>query len=220
MNPNWKEIRERFVRLYVPAVCDVLDGMGYEFQVCNSTLRPLQMGMKLVGPAFTIKGQRNGHHEFDHKYGIGPKVLDELEEDCVAVYDTSNDPETGHWGELWSSGAMSNGCVGCLLDGGIRDTEYILRTGFPMFHKYISPNDALGRFGITEYQCTVTVGGVIVHPGDYVFGDYDGVVIIPKDIILTVLEKAEEIVEIENHIRVEVNEGAPLGDLYTKYGRF
>ena len=51
---NWKEIRERFLKLYVPAVCDVLDGMGYEFQVCNSSLRPLQMGMKLAGPAFTM----------------------------------------------------------------------------------------------------------------------------------------------------------------------
>lgn len=217
---NWKEIRERFLKLYVPAVCDVLDEMGYEFQVCSSKLRPLMQDMKLAGPAFTIKGQRNGSHDFDLSQRIGPGILDHLEDGCVAVYDTSNDPETGHWGELWSNGAMARNCVGCLLDGGIRDTSYIMREGFPMFYKYISPNDAMGRFSITDWQIPVTVGGVIVHPGDYIFADYDGVVVIPKDIIVEVLEKAEEIVKIENDIRVEVKEGAPLGMLYKKYGRF
>lgn len=217
---NWKEIRERFLKLYVPAVADVLDEMGYEFQVCAPSIRPLEQGMKLAGPAFTIKGQRDGHTEFDMSKRIGPGILDHLEEGCVAVYDTSGDPETGHWGELWSGGAIARGCVGCLLDGGIRDTAYIMRQKFPMFYKYISPNDARGRFSITEWQTNVTIGNVIVHPGDYIFGDYDGVVVIPKDIILPVLEKAEQIVETENKIRVEVNEGVSLGGLYLKYGRF
>ena len=217
---NWKEIRERFLKLYVPAVADVLDEMGYEFQVCASNLRPLEKDMKLAGPAFTIKGQRNGSHEFDMSKRIGPGILDHLEEGCVAVNDTSGDPETGHRGELWSGGAMARGCVGCLLDGGIRDTAYIIRQGFPMYYKYISPNDAMGRFSITEWQTNVTIGGVIVHPGDYIFGDYDGVVVIPKDVTMEVLEKAEKIVEIENSIRAEVKEGASLGGLYIKYGRF
>lgn len=217
---NWKEIRERFLKLYVPAVSDVLDEMGYEFQTCACNLRPLLPDMKLAGPAFTIKGQRNGSHDFDLSQRIGPGVLDHLEEGCVAVYDTSGDPETGHWGELWSNGAMARNCVGCLLDGGIRDTSYIMREGFPMFYKYISPNDAMGRFSITDWQVPVTIGGVIVHPGDYIFADYDGVVVVPKDLILEVLEKAEEIVRIENDIRVEVKEGASLGMLYKKYGRF
>lgn len=215
---NWEEIQGRFLKLYVPAVADVLDEMGYEFQVCDSGLRPLDKSMKLAGPAFTIKGQRNG--VVDEATRIGPSVLDELEPGCVAVYDTSGDPETGHWGELWSAGAMSRGCVGCVLDGGIRDTSYILNVGFPIFHRYFSPNDARGRFSITGYQTEITLGGVIVHPGDYIFADYDGIVVIPQHLIMPVLEKAEEIVECENKIRVEVNEGAPLGHLYKKYGRF
>ena len=89
-----------------------------------------------------------------------------------------------------------------------------------MFYKYISPNDAMGRFSITEWQTNVTIGNVIVHPGDYIFADYDGVVVVPKDIIMEVLEKAEGIVETENKIRAEVKEGASLGGLYIKYGRF
>ena len=86
---NWKEIRERFLKLYVPAVADVLDEMGYEFQTCSPYLRPLQPGMKLAGPAFTIKGQRDGSKTFDMSRRIGPGILDHLEEGCVAVYDLS-----------------------------------------------------------------------------------------------------------------------------------
>ena len=215
---NWKEIRERFLKLYVPAVADVLDEMGYEFQVCAPNLRPLEKDMKLAGPAFTIKGQRDGTHEFDMSKRIGPGILDHLEEGCVAVYDTSGDPETGHWGELWSGGAMARGCVGCLLDGGIRDTAYIIRQGFPMYYKYISPNDAMGRFSITEWQTNVTIGGVIVHPGDYIFGDIDGVVIIPKEVVEEVIDESLKTIEKEDEVRRRLQNGSSLQQAYSDIG--
>jgi regulator of RNase E activity RraA len=215
---NWEGIRQRFLKLYVPAVVDVLDEMELEFQACDSALRPLELGMKVAGPAFTIKGQRSGNPQDTMK--IGAQIIDNFTPGCVVCYDTCGDPETGHWGELWSSGAMTKGCVGCVLDGGIRDTAYIMRVKFPVFHRYINPNDARGRFAITDSQCEVNIGKVLVGPGDYVFGDYDGIVIIPKDLIIPVLEKAEAIVETENKIRAEVNEGSELGMLYKKYGRF
>jgi regulator of RNase E activity RraA len=215
---NWAEIRERFLKLYVPAVVDVLDEMQMEFQACDSALRPLELGMKIAGPAFTIKGQRTGNIEDTKR--IGAKIIDEFTPGCVVAYDASGDLESGHWGELWSSGAMYKGCVGCVLDGGIRDTAYIMKVKFPIFHRYINPNDARGRFAITERQCEVTIGKVLVKPGDYIFGDYDGSVVIPKDIIIPVLEKAEDIVATENKIRAEVNAGVELGQLYKKYGRF
>ena len=92
---------------------------------------------------------------------------------------------------MWSAGASRRGCVGAVVDGGIRDTAFIRSTGFPIFHRFTSPADAVGRFNIVDFNCPVTIGGVRVEPGDYVFGDEDGVVIVPSALTLEVLEKAE-----------------------------
>ncbi len=213
-----QELSERYKKLYVPAVADVLDKKGLWFQTCNKNLRPLKLEMTVAGPAFTILGQRN--RTLDRSKRLGPKVIDQFTPGVVAVYDTMGDEETGHWGELWSGGAIGKGCTGAVVDGGIRDTAYIMRAGFPIFSKYICPNDALGRFNIMEYQCRVNIGGVPVNPGDFVFGDSDGIVIVPKELTVEVLIEAEEIVDIENKIREEVRQGQSLGDLYKKYGRF
>ena len=188
---NWPEIAERFKKLYVPAVCDVLDEYGLNYQFTDHGIHPLNREQKVAGPAYT-----------------------------VAVYDTMGDQKTGVWGELWSAGARRAGCVGAVVDGGIRDTAYIRAAGFPMFYRFTAPGDALGRFSIVDYECPVSIGGVRVNPGDYVFGDEDGVVIVPKELTLEVLVKAEKVCELENEIRAGLTKDKTLGQLYKEYGRF
>jgi 4-hydroxy-4-methyl-2-oxoglutarate aldolase len=216
--PDWPAIAQRFRRLYTPAVCDVLDGYGLRHQFAHHSLRPLDPAQMVAGPAFTIVGMSNA--EMDIRKRLGPRVIDSFVPHVVACYDTMGDQVTGVWGELWSRGAARRGCVGAVVDGGIRDTAFIRRERFPVFHKFTSPGDAVGRFNIIDFNCGVNIGGVRVNPGDYVFGDEDGIVFIPSEIIVEVLEKAEAIGRKEDQIREAIDGKRSLADLYTEFGRF
>ena len=218
MDFDWAAIAERFKTVYVAAVCDVLDSYGLRHQYLDRAIVPLTFSDRLAGPAFTIVGMANA--TTDPSKRLGPKVIDSFTPHVVAVYETNGDQQTGVWGELWSAGARQRGCVGAIVDGGIRDTAFIRRINFPVFHRFKSPGDAVGRFNIVDYQVPVSVGGVRVHPGDYVFGDEDGVVIIPAALTLEVLEKAEKVKVTEDHIRVAIGNDESLADLYVKFGRF
>jgi regulator of RNase E activity RraA len=215
---DWASIAERFKRLYTPAVCDALDGYELRHQFVHHTIRPLDHRLMVAGPAFTIVGMSNSTR--DHSKRMGPRVIDSFVPHVVACYDTMGDEETGVWGELWSVGAAKRGCVGAVVDGGIRDTAYIRRVNFPIFHKHKIPGDAVGRFNIVDFGCPVSIGGVRVNPGDYVFGDEDGIIIIPRELTLEVLEKAEETCAKENRIRDAIGENTSLAELYTRFGKF
>ncbi|MEM8539712.1 MAG: hypothetical protein AAGF25_02050 [Pseudomonadota bacterium] len=211
-------VAARFKRLYVAAVNDVLDDYGLRHQFLDPAIRPLDVGYMVAGPAFTIIGIKCS--EMDFKKRLGPKVIDQMRPGVVAMYDTGGDQTTGIWGELWSAGATKRGCVGAVVDGGIRDTSFIRRSGFPIFNRFTSPADAVGRFTVADFECPVSVGGVRINPGDYVFGDEDGVVVIPKELTIEVLEKAEVVGQKENRIRDEIELGKSLADLYVEHGKF
>ncbi|WGM30587.1 RraA family protein [Brevundimonas sp. NIBR11] len=215
---DWAAVAARFKALYTPAVCDVLDGYGLRHQFMTPGLIALEADDKVAGPAFTILGRADAN--LDTSTRMGPRVIDSFEPQVVAVYDTSGETHTGVWGELWSAGAQRMGCVGAIVDGGIRDSALIKAIGFPIFHRFRSPADAVGRFTVIDHQTPVTVGGVRVYPGDYIFGDQDGVVVIPRDLTLEVLEKAETVKTTEDDIRTAIGEGGKLIDLYKKHGRF
>jgi len=215
---DWVKIAGRFKRLYTPAVCDVLDSLGLRHQAMDHALRPLDPSAMIAGPAFTIAGAPDATLDLSKR--MGPKVIDRMTPNVVAVYDTSGEAVTGVWGELWSAGAAIRGCVGAVVDGGIRDTAFIRRAGFPIFHRFTSPYDAVGRFNVVDCQCTVTAGGVRVSPGDYVFGDEDGIMVIPGALIAEVLERAEAVSVKENRIRAEISPSRSLAELYVEYGKF
>jgi 4-hydroxy-4-methyl-2-oxoglutarate aldolase len=215
---DWPDIAARFKRLYTPAVCDVLDEYELRHQYVHHSIRPLDRTLMLAGPAFTIVGMANSTR--DRTKRMGPRVIDSFVPHVVACYDTMGEEQTGVWGELWSAGAAKRGCVGAVVDGGIRDTAYIRRAKFPIFHKFTMPGDAVGRFNIVDFGCPVSIGGVRVEPGDYVFGDEDGVVMIPNALTLEVLAKAEAVCAKENKIRDAIEENASLADLYVKFEKF
>ncbi len=215
---DWPSIAARFKRLYTPAVCDVLDDYELRHQYVHHGIRPLDRTLMLAGPAFTIVGMSNSTR--DKSKRMGPRVIDSFVPHVVACYDTMGNEDTGVWGELWSVGAAKRGCVGAVVDGGIRDTAYIRRAGFPMYHRHTAPGDAVGRFNIVDFNCPVSIGGVRVNPGDYVFGDEDGIMIIPRAITIEVLEKAETVCARENRIRDAIDGNTSLADLYTKFGQF
>jgi 4-hydroxy-4-methyl-2-oxoglutarate aldolase len=207
------ELCGRYERLYVPAVADALDERGLWNQILSTDLVPLKLDQMVAGPAFTAKG----HATIESDTGLGAQVLEGLTPGCVAVWDTSGENLTGHWGELMSNSAIARGCRGAIIDGGIRDTRYILEAGFPVWSKFRSPADARGRWTITDSNVPVMVSGVIIRPGDFVVADADGVVIVPKEIVEDVLVAAEKVVASEEEVRVAVREGKPLSDQYKKF---
>lgn len=215
--PKVAEIRSRFTQLYTPAVSDILDNKGLPFQSVSSDITPLAHGMVIAGPAFTILGGPSA--ERDPKQRMGPRVIDEFRAGVVACYDTQGETSTGVWGELWSIGAQQRGCVGAVVDGGIRDSSRIIEYEFPMFYKFRRPTDAVGRFTVVDYSCAATIGGVRVNPGDYVFGDFDGIVIVPAEFTLEVLEEAEGLVSREGGMRDRLRKGDAPSQVYTDYGR-
>lgn len=212
------EVCARYMRLYTPAIADVLDSHGLWHQIMDNDLKGLTMDMVVAGPAFTVFGMSERSEDKSIRKGV--RVVDSLGPCQVAIFETAGDTRTGHWGELLSNGARVRGAHGAVIDGGVRDTRYILQMGFPVFCKFRCPGDATGRWNVVDMQIPVTVGGVRVNPGDFVFGDADGVVVVPKDMIIEVLLEAEEVFATENEIRAKVRAGASVEDLYRSYKRF
>lgn len=203
----------RYERLYVPAVADALDNRGLWQQILSSEIVPLTLDQKVAGPAFTAKGFAT----VEHDTGLGARALEGLTPGSVAVWDTSGDKVTGHWGELMSNMALARGCRGAVVDGGIRDTRYILQAQFPVWSRFRSPADANGRWTITEANVPVMIDGVVICPGDFVVADADGVVVVPADLVEEVLVEAESVVEREDEVRSAVKRGEPLAELYARF---
>ena len=196
------EMIERYGRLYSGPIYDVMEPMGLPNQVLSHQIRPLSRGMKMTGPAMTqqavdaVPGTVDG--DGDHFKAMQKACS----RGCVAIYAMGQEELSGHWGELTSTIAKRNGCQGVVIDGGVRDSDLQERMGFQVFCRFASPIEAGSRMTIIKHQKPVFMPGsltthVVVHPGDWVFADGDGVTIIPKAITVEVLVKAEELMDRE-----------------------
>lgn len=215
--PAVDELCKRFRRLYVPAIADVLDTAGLWHQVMTDVL-PLSLNMTVAGVAFTALGRPE--RSTDRSKRMGARMIDELSPGEVAVFDCSDDRTVGHWGELLTNGALARGAVGAVIDGGVRDTQAILKLDFPVFQKFRSARDAKGRWNVVDMQSPIICGGVPVRPGDIIVGDSDGVVVVPIEMAWDVLVESERTVEVETEIRTRVRAGELVGELYQQYERF
>ena len=149
------------------------------------------------------------------------KMLGSITNGDVIVTQAHDDRNHGaHLGELSSETAKFRGARGAVIDGGTRDVDYILKLGFPVFCRYRTQRDILGRWQLTSFGQPVQIGGVTVRRGDFVVGDKDGVLVIPQEITLTVLEKSEEVMNTENLVRKAILQGVHPVEAYRKYGRF
>ena len=135
----------------------------------------------------------------------------------VAVHSTDYAGTNAPWGELMSTVAKRNGATGCICDSQIRDCQKIMRLGFPVFYRGIRPLDSMGRARVMAYDVPAKCGEVLVNPGELVFADFDGVVVVPKDVEDQVLQLAQEKVGKENASRRELLKGRTLRDVYNQY---
>ena len=204
--------------LYVPIVCDVLDQLGYRNQAMHQRLRPLDPdNSTIVGRARTFRWMETDYIDED-RYGLEIEAVDSLKQGDVVIHSTDFAGTNAPWGELMSTIAMKNGSVGCICDSMIRDCRRIMTMKYPIFYGGIRPLDSLGRGKVMAYDVPIRCGDVVVNPGELIFTDYDGVVVIPRAVEDEVLEAAYEKVFKEDQSRVDLLNGDSLRTVYNKYG--
>jgi 4-hydroxy-4-methyl-2-oxoglutarate aldolase len=213
------ELAARFAAVYTGALTDVLDRQGYRQQTLPPSLRPLVPGMRLAGPAFCVEGRPRPGVGYDESIRSVLAMLGEVRPGSVAIYQT-HDATSAHLGELSVTSLKGRGCAGAVIDGGCRDVEYVLGEEFPVFCRYTTPQDCVGRWEVVATEVPITIGGVRVEPGDYVVGDSDGVVVLPSAVRDSVLAEAEAVVTTESEIRTAVRAGTLPLAAYERYGKF
>ena len=214
------DLARRFSSLYTGALTDVLDRHGCLQQTLPSELAPLREGMRLAGPVYPVLGRPHPGHDYDRSIRLLLEMLGAVPPGHVVVYQT-NDRTAAHLGELSVTSLAARGCAGAVIDGGARDVEYVLREDFPVFARYVTPQDCVSRWELLAHgDVTVVVGGVRVAAGDWIVGDRDGVVVVPGDRVEATLREAEEKVATENQIREAVRGGTLPLEAYERFGTF
>jgi regulator of RNase E activity RraA len=212
-------VRGRFAAIYTAALADILDARGHRDQTLPPSIRPLEPGMRLTGQAYTVQGKPVETADHDSALRKVLTMLGEVPADHVAVYACAHDV-SAHLGELSVTSLKARGVAGCVLDGGCRDVRFILDEGFPVFCRFVTPEDSTWRWELEATQVPVTIGRVTIEPGDWVVADDDGVVVVPAGIAEAVLAEAEEKAATESEIRVAVREGMPPLEAYERFGTF
>lgn len=200
MTINQNEIN-RFLKLPSGNVCDA-NGKGGNV---DSGIKPISYKMKLVGPVTTVKCYP-GDNLTIHK------AIYEAERGTILAID-ANGYSAGHIGEIIVAACMKRGLIGLIIDGGCRDANDIEELGFPVFTRSLNPGGTV-KESVGNINIPINFGGIIINPGDIVFGDRDGLIIIPKNIYREVLEKAEAIYKKELDVRKMVEDGKTTIEIY------
>ena len=210
------EIRRR---LYSALISDALDSVGYRDQAMHPGVRPLDDESVLCGRARTgLYEATDSVAEWGNPYELEIELVDALRQDEIAALATGESRRIVPWGELLSTAALVRKAGGCVTDGLARDVGKIRKMGFPVFCGGISPLDARGRGKITQIDIPVIIGGVEVRPGDLIFGDVDGVLVIPRAVEDEVLKYALAKLDGESTTRAELLQGASLAQVFSRHG--
>jgi 4-hydroxy-4-methyl-2-oxoglutarate aldolase len=207
--------------LYVAVVCDALDRLGYRRQAMHQRLRPLLPDRKncgFVGRAKTFRWMETDYVVPDDPYGLEIEAMDSLKPGDVVVHSTDHSGTNAPWGELMTTVAQRNGAVGCVCDSQVRDCNRIVELGFPVYCAGIRPLDSLGRGRVMAYDVPVMCGDVLVHSGELVFADFDGIVVIPNEAEQEALKLASDKAGKESASRRALLEGKTLRRVYDTYG--
>lgn len=211
----------RFLEVDTSNVADALDKLGYPDQGLAADFLPHpSTAGRLAGWAYTIRGQMMSSAESGDPQKM--RACQGVSSGEVTVW-AGDGAGICYFGELIATGMKERGCVGALVDGGVRDVRWIGRLGFPVYARYRTPIQSIGRWKVNASQVPVvmrgaTVGEVAVSPGDFILADEDGAVVIPAALTDRVLEEAEKLTRTEVAIRAELSAGLTLAQALEKYG--
>ncbi len=196
-----KELLEAYSGMQAATLHEVMGKKG----ALTSDIRPVWPGTQVVGSALTVKC-RAGDNLMLHKAVSIAKPGD------ILVVDVDGFLEAGIWGEIITVAAMEKGIVGIVTNGSVRDTVPIEDMGFAMFSKGISMKGTT-KHNPGTINNTISIGGVVVNPGDIVVGDNDGVVVIPLDMAEEIIKKAEEKERSEAQVMAKIRMGECTMDI-------
>lgn len=219
---QWKNDSELFQLidqwLYTPVVGDILDSLEYYHQFLPQAIRPLQENMKVIGramPVLTMDVYGNQKVPF----GLMTQALDDLQEGEVYI-SAGAEFRSATWGEIMTATAKMRKARGAVVYGYHRDTPQVLSQNFPVFSLGHYAQDSGPRMKIAEYRIRIQVGNVWVSPGDLIFGDIDGVLIIPREVEQEVLRNSLEKAKAEKVVRKEIESGRSSTEVFKEYGIF
>ncbi len=226
---HWTNDNELFAlmreHLYTAVVGDILDKMGYLNQFLPQRLQALREDMIVIGRAMPVLeadcfeelSTSKNNPILAQPFGLMLDALDSLKENDVYIC-TGSSPTYALWGELMSTRAMKCGAVGAVVDGFSRDTRGIYKLNFPTFSQGRYARDQAPRGKVIDYNCSIEIGGVTIEPGQIVFGDLDGVLVIPKEVEKEVILGAYEKATGENIVQQKIEEGMSAREAYDTYG--
>lgn len=207
-------------RLYSAVLSDVLDQLGAPNQAVKPFVRPLDDASILCGFARTGLYMKRYHAPEGHNpYALEMDLIDSLKPGQIAVLGCDGPTDRiAPWGELLTTASMARGSAGCLTDGLVRDVRRIRELGFPLFHGGIGPLDTKGRAEMMAMDEPIEVAGARVEPGDFIFGDVDGVVVVPARLAEEAIRLALAKIEAEDSTREELLAGASLRSVFERHG--
>lgn len=206
-------------RLFTAVLSDVLDAAGRRSQAMRPGVRPLDDSLVMVGRARTGL-YADVYHVVagENPYELEIALVDDLAPDEIVVLAAGTSGRIAPWGELLSTACRARGAAGCVTDGLVRDVRAIRALRFPVFAGGIGPLDTKGRGKVVAIDVPVECGGVAVRSGDLVFGDADGVVVIPREVEGEILRAAFEKVAGEDRTRAALERGEKLADVFARHG--
>ncbi len=214
---NDKELFEIMKReLYSPVIGDILDEYGCIHQFLPQEIHPMRLDDKLIGramPALLI----DVYGPQEKPFGLLTESLDQLEEGEIYIA-SGGQMRCAYWGELLTATARMRGAAGAIINGFHRDTPQVLEQNWPVFSRGRYAQDSSIRTQVSNYRCPIEVGDVWVEPGDLIFADLDGVVVIPKKNEEEVIKKALEKARGEKEVRKAVENGMSSTEAYKKFG--
>src|ERR1700688_2131842 len=211
--------------LFTCVVGDVMDKLGLQHQFLPPQIHALRPDMVLIGRAMPVlavdvfEEKIAGAHNrlMEKPFGLMLEALDDLKANEVYV-NTGSSPRNALWGELMSIRARKLGSRGAVLNGYVRDTKAILNMGFPTFGFGSYGQDAGPRYKVVDFRIPVEIGSVRIRPGDILFGDIDGVLVIPAEAETEVFTRALEKARGEKLVEQAIDRGSSAVDAFAKYG--
>jgi 4-hydroxy-4-methyl-2-oxoglutarate aldolase len=212
-------ITTRLAACYTGVVHDVMRAMGLRDFTFPAELRPLMPEKRMAGPAFTIDGKVDPRADPHETLLAWTGLLSKAPAGHIWV-SQPNDRVVAHMGELSAETLKNKGVLGCVADGYVRDVDFLLQMGFQTWSRGFTPRDIVGYWLPRAVDVDIRIGDVIVAPGDYLVGDRDGLVRVPKAIAEEVATKAEAAITTENKVRSAILSGVDPQQAYLQFGKF